>query len=74
MLGVLVGTIQLTACFYHVMYAFQTESTLYSCLNVKEILTSKAAPNLTLKLLQLNSNYNQVVPKGLLNNLAKLPN
>ena len=25
-------------CFYHVTYAFQSESTLYSCLNVKELL------------------------------------
>ena len=25
-------------CSYHVTYAFQSESTLYSCLNVKEIL------------------------------------
>ena len=25
--------------FYHVTYAFQSESTLYSCLNVKELLT-----------------------------------
>ena len=28
----------LTVCFYHVTYAFQSESTLYSCLNVKELL------------------------------------
>ena len=27
-----------TVCFYHVTYAFQSESTLYSCLNVKELL------------------------------------
>ena len=25
-------------CIYHVTYAFQSESTLYSCLNVKELL------------------------------------
>ena len=30
--------IVLTVCFYHVTYAFQSESTLYSCLNVKELL------------------------------------
>ena len=24
--------------FFHVMYVFQSESTLYSCLNVKELL------------------------------------
>ena len=27
-----------TVCFHHVTYAFQNESTLYSCLNVKELL------------------------------------
>ena len=27
-----------TVCYYHVTYAFQSESTLYSCLNVKERL------------------------------------
>ena len=30
--------IKMTVCFYHVTYAFQSESTLYSCLNVKELL------------------------------------
>ena len=29
---------ELTACFCHVTYAFQSESTLCSCLNVKELL------------------------------------
>ena len=28
----------MTLCSYHVTYAFQSESTLYSCLNVKELL------------------------------------
>ena len=28
----------LTVCSYHVTYAFQSEPTLYSCLNVKELL------------------------------------
>ena len=32
------NTIPLTVCSYHVTYAFQSESTLYSCLNVKELL------------------------------------
>ena len=27
----------MTECFYHVTHAFQSESTLYSCLNVKEL-------------------------------------
>ena len=29
---------RLTVCSYHVTYAFQSESTLYSCLNAKELL------------------------------------
>ena len=28
----------MTVCSCHVMYAFHSESTLYSCLNVKELL------------------------------------
>ena len=31
---------QLTACFCHVTYLFHSESTLYSCLNVKSIFKS----------------------------------
>ena len=39
MLWVLICTLNLTVCSsYHVMYAFQSESTLYSCVNVKELL------------------------------------
>ena len=29
---------QQTVCSYHVTYAFHSESTLYICLNVKELL------------------------------------
>ena len=32
------NTQNLTVCFYHVTYAFQSESRLCSCLNVKELL------------------------------------
>ena len=37
-LWVLISTVHLTVCSYHVTYAFQSESALYSCLNVKELL------------------------------------
>ena len=30
--------IMMTVCSCHVTYAFESESTLYSCLNVKELL------------------------------------
>ena len=32
---------RLTACSYHVKYAFQIQSTFYSCLNVKELFPQK---------------------------------
>ena len=31
----------LSVCCYHFTYAFQSESTLYSCLNVKELLAQR---------------------------------
>ena len=34
----LICSVLLTVCSCHVTYAFQSESTLYSCLNVKELL------------------------------------
>ena len=37
-----ISNINLTVCSCHVMYAFQGESTLYSCLNVKEPLALSA--------------------------------
>ena len=45
-----------TVCFYHVAYAFYSESTLCSCVNVKEPLCSKQTQYLTLKWLQRDSN------------------
>ena len=32
----------MTVCFSHIMYAFQSESALYSCLNVKELLAGNS--------------------------------
>ena len=37
MLWALIWTVHLPVCCYHVTYTFQSESTLYSCLNVKEV-------------------------------------
>ena len=36
MLSVIIWTVHLTVCYYHVTYAFQSESALHSFLNVKE--------------------------------------
>ena len=38
-----------TICSYHVTLAFQSESTLYSCLNVEELLTREQARYLKFK-------------------------
>ena len=35
----LINSNSTTVYYYHITYAFQSESTLYSCLNVKELLT-----------------------------------
>ena len=40
-MGVLICKVPLTVCSYHVAYAFQSESTLYNSLNVKELLAQK---------------------------------
>ena len=41
--------VHLTVCYYHVIYVFQSESTLYSWLNVKELLARKQARYLNFK-------------------------
>ena len=58
----------LTVCYRHVTYVFQSESTLYSCLIVKELL-ARSRSSLTFK--QLDRNY--LVRKRALNqaSLAK---
>ena len=37
-LWVVIRTVHLSVCSYHVIYDFQSESTFYLCLNIKEIL------------------------------------
>ena len=34
-------TVHLVVCYYYVAYGFQSESTLYNCLNIKELLAWK---------------------------------
>ena len=52
----------LTVCSCHVTYAFQSEPTLYSCLNGKELLAQSNWTRI----------QNHLVPKRTLNHLAKL--
>ena len=39
--------LQFIVCSYHVMYTFQSKSTLYSCLNVKELLAQSRCASLS---------------------------
>ena len=59
-------------CSYHVTYAFQSESTLYSCLNVKELLVKAGAKFWNLSDFNWTRTHNHLVHKRTLNHLAKL--
>ena len=55
-------------------YAFQSESTLYSCLNVKELLVWSRHVIWSLSDCNWTQNQNHLVHRRTLNHLAKLPN
>ena len=56
----------------HVTYAFQSESTLYSCLNVKELLARSSSEIWSLSSCNWTWTQNHLVHKQTLNHLAKL--
>ena len=56
----------------HVTYAFQSESTLYSCLNVKELLAQNRREIWSLSDCKWTRTHNQLVHKRRLNYLTKL--
>ena len=62
----------MTVCSYHVMYAFQSESTLCSCLNVKELLARRRRKIWSLSDCHWTRTHNHLVHKRKLNHLAKL--
>ena len=62
----------LTICYYHVTYAFQSASTLYSCLNVKELLAQSRREIWNLSDCNWNRTHNHLVHKRTLTHLAKL--
>ena len=62
----------LTVYSYHVTHAFQSEYTLYSCMNVKELLAQKRPEIQKLSYCNETRTHNQLVRKGTLNHLAKL--
>ena len=57
---------------YHVTYAFQSESPLYSCLNVKELLAWDRSKIWSLSNCNCTRTQNHLVCKRTLNRLAKL--
>ena len=59
-------------CSYHVTYAFQSESTLYSCLDVKELLARSRREIFSLSDCNWTRTHNHLVHKRTLNHLAKL--
>ena len=59
-------------CYYHVKYTFQSESTLYSCLNVKELLPWNKDHISSLSDCNGIKTYNHLISKRTLNQLAKL--
>ena len=65
-------TVWLTVCYYHVTYAFQSKSTLYGCLNVKEFLAQNRRDIWRLSDSNVIRTHNHLVCKRTLNNLAKL--
>ena len=59
-------------CFCHVTYVFQSESTLYSCLNVKKLLAQSRCKIWSLSDCNWTQTQNHLVHKQTLNHLAKL--
>ena len=72
MLWVLTCTVHLTVCSYHVTYMFQSESTLYSCLNVNELLSRSRQGIWSFSDCNRTQTPNHLVHKRTLNHLAKL--
>ena len=62
----------LTVCYYHVTHAFQSESTLYSCLNVKELLARSRRKIWSLSDCKWTRTHNQLVRRRTLNYSASL--
>ena len=58
-------------CSYHIMYAFQSESTLYSCLNVKKLLAWIRCKIWSLSDCNWTRTQNHLVCKWTLDHLAK---
>ena len=65
-------TVYLTVCSCHVTYACKSKSTLYSCLNVKELLPRSRPKIWSLSECNWTRIQNQLILKPTLTHLAKL--
>ena len=63
MLWELICTVHFTVCSYHVTYAFQGESALYICLNIKELLAQNWHEIWSLSGCNGTQTYNHLVHK-----------
>ena len=70
-LWVLICTVHLIVCFDHVTYEFESESTLYSCLNVKKLLARSRRHIWRLSECNGTRTNKHLVHKRKLNDLAK---
>ena len=67
----LICTVLLTVCYYHVSYTFQSESTIYSCLNAKELLARNRRDIWSLSDRNGIRTHNHLVRQRILNRLVK---
>ena len=72
MFWMIICTVHLTVCSCHVMYAFQSESTLSSCLNAKKLLARSRRAIWNLSDCNWTRIQNHLVRKRTLNHLPKL--
>ena len=71
-LWILICTVHLIVCFFHVTYEFESESTLYSFLNVKDLLARSRRHISRLSDCNGTRTHNHLIRKRTLNHLAKL--
>ena len=62
----------MSVCSHHATYAFQSESTLYSCLNVKELFAQNRREIWRLSDCNWDRTHNHLVHKQTLTHLPKL--
>ena len=72
MFWIFICTVNLTVCSGNVTYAFQRESALYSCVNVKELLARRRCQIWSLSDFNWTRTQNHLAYKRTLNHMAKL--